>query len=250
MEPDSELLKEWTTRWSKEQEEMKLQLSVEDDCDWLADGNLRRIGGVDISFSKKDSVDGCVTLVVLSYPSLEVIYEQSKMVRLTLPYICGFLAFREVPFMEELIREVRELHPDAVPDIVVMDGNGVLHPKGFGAASQLGVVAGIPTIGVAKKFLAIDGLCQRDIKATLADPKVLPCAGSSMPIVGKSGRVHGKAVRTTLKSTNPVFVSVGHKLSLDTAVRIVSSICTARVPEPTRQADLRSREFLRVRGLI
>lgn len=88
--------------------------------------------------------------MVLEFPSLNVVYERYQMVRLTKPYIPGFLAFREVPFLLDLLNELRKTRPELVPQVVFMDGNGVLHPRGCGVACHFGVVADIPTIGVAK----------------------------------------------------------------------------------------------------
>eukprot|EP01064_Diplonema_japonicum_P018854 TRINITY_DN27537_c0_g1_i1.p1 TRINITY_DN27537_c0_g1~~TRINITY_DN27537_c0_g1_i1.p1 ORF type:complete len:249 (+),score=33.75 TRINITY_DN27537_c0_g1_i1:55-801(+) len=236
-------------KWRVMQLEMKEQLSEEDHRSW---DDLSRIGGIDISFSKESEEDACVTLVVLNYPKLDVIYEDSKMVKLDVPYLPGFLGFREVPHMVSLISNIRETAPDLVPEVVMVDGNGVLHNRGFGSASHLGVAIGIPTVGVAKKYFSLeqDGLPSSMIKPIMSEPNTFPTVYSTYPLKGDSGRVWGTAVRTTESSKNPVFVSVGTHISLAVAVAIVCKTSRVRVPEAVRQADLRSREFLRVRGLI
>lgn len=76
---------------------------------------LQKVGGVDVSFVKGDSVRACASLVVLSYPELKVVYEDSRMVGLKAPYVSGFLAFREVPFLVELVQRLQEKEPDLMP---------------------------------------------------------------------------------------------------------------------------------------
>uniref|UniRef100_A0A9L0TNT6 Endonuclease V n=1 Tax=Equus caballus TaxID=9796 RepID=A0A9L0TNT6_HORSE len=80
------------------------------------------------------------------------------MVSLTAPYVSGFLAFREVPFLVDAVRRLREKEPCLMPQVLLVDGNGVLHHRGFGVACHLGVLTDLPCVGVAKKLLQVDGL--------------------------------------------------------------------------------------------
>uniref|UniRef100_A0A8C5Z4V2 Endonuclease V n=1 Tax=Marmota marmota marmota TaxID=9994 RepID=A0A8C5Z4V2_MARMA len=80
------------------------------------------------------------------------------MVSLTAPYMAGFLAFREVPFLVDLVQQLQEKEPGLMPQVLLVDGNGVLHHRGFGVACHLGVLTELPCIGVAKKLLQVDGL--------------------------------------------------------------------------------------------
>lgn len=203
---------------------------------------LRLLGGVDISFIKGSPVDACVALVVVELPSLEVVYERLRMVELTLPYISGFLAFRECVFIEEEVAHLRATQPELVPQVILVDGNGVLHPRGLGLASHLGVVTGVPTIGVAKTFLHVDGLT-KDVAKHAAEANAAP--GDAVELLGDSGRVWGAAFKSTKGSNNPVYISQGHRVSLATALAVTRCCCQYRIPEPVRKADLRSREFLR-----
>ncbi|ELR15421.1 endonuclease V protein [Acanthamoeba castellanii str. Neff] len=130
--------------------------------------------------------------------------------------------------------------------VVFVDGNGVLHPRGFGLASHLGVLIGIPTIGVGKTFFHVDGLDMREVKAQAA--AACHKGGDWIPLIGQSGVEWGAAFRSTDGSSNPIYVSVGHRISLASAVLLTQASCLHRVPEPIRQADLRSREFLRKQG--
>lgn len=121
------------------------------------------------------------------------------------------------------------------------------HHVVFVVLLSAGVAAGTPCIGVAKKFMHVDGLTKTDVIEK--SRTVLSAEVDRFDLVGHSGTVWGAALRASKGSTNPVFVSVGHMLSLNTAVRLVVKCCTtARVPEPIRQADLRSREFLSPSG--
>ena len=224
-------------KWVQEQEDMCKRISVLSDDVTI---DVRRVAGVDISFVKDSAVYACVAVVVLEYPSQAVVYEGYEMVKLQEPYIPGFLGFREVPFFAEVLRRVP---PECAPQLVLVDGNGVHHPRGCGSASQLGVLLGVPTVGVAKKFLDADGLRRGEVEAEFART----CGatpGASMPLRGRDGRTLGMALRPPTSHV-PLYVSVGHAVSLRQAVEVVLQCCVHRVPEPIRQADLRSRAFLR-----
>ncbi|XP_012891703.1 PREDICTED: endonuclease V [Dipodomys ordii] len=232
--------------WEREQTWLKAHVVDWDTEPWQQDpsfSGLQRVGGVDVSFVKGDSACACASLVVLSYPELEVIHEESRMISLTAPYISGFLAFREVPFLVDLVQQLRETEPGLMPQVLLVDGNGLLHPRGFGVACHLGVLTGLPCVGVAKKLLQVDGLENN----TLHKEKIqaLRAAGDKFPLTGDSGVVLGVALRSHDRSSKPLYVSVGHKTSLETAVRLTCHCCRFRVPEPVRQADLRSREHIR-----
>lgn len=110
------------------------------------------------------------------------------MIKLKLPYIPGLLNFREVPHYITLLNEVKN-HPDYkkyVPDIIMVDGNGILHTRGCGAACQLGYLADIPCLGVAKKLLTVDGVTLRQI-----DQQFDKEGGKLAKIIGASGKLHG-----------------------------------------------------------
>lgn len=119
------------------QGDLKKRLVLEDGeevCGWRDGqrmfGKLRRIAGVDISFDKDHDRRACAMIVVLSFPDLQVLRVCSAVVEMTEPYIPGFLAFREVEFLMDRLQEVREKHPDLSPQAIMVDGNGILHPRG------------------------------------------------------------------------------------------------------------------------
>ncbi|XP_036197753.1 endonuclease V isoform X6 [Myotis myotis] len=197
--------------WKREQALLKARVVDQDTEAWQRDpafAGLQRVGGVDVSFVKGDSVSACASLVVLSYPELEVLYEDSRLVHLTAPYLSGFLAFREVPFLVGAVQRLQEKEPSLMPQVLLVDGNGVLHPRGFGVACHLGVLTDLPCVGVAKKLLQVDGL-EKD--ALHRDQiRLLRAGGDSFPLKGSSGAVLGRAdirsrdyIRKTLGSPRP-----------------------------------------------
>ncbi|XP_030945317.1 endonuclease V-like isoform X2 [Quercus lobata] len=219
-------------QWIEAQDDLKRRLVTEDDFSWKLSKEkeeeeevlLRYVGGVDISFSKEDTSVACGTLVVLDIQSqdLQTVYHDHYLVTLTVPYVPGFLAFREV---------------------LMVDGNGILHPRGFGLACHLGVLADLPTIGIGKNLHHVDGLTYSGVRQLLENKE--NCTENFITLSGCSGKIWGVAMRSTKGSLKPIFISVGHCVSLDTAITIVKMTCKYRVPEPTRQADIRSREYLR-----
>lgn len=181
-----------------------------------------------------------------------------------MPYIAGYLAFREVKPLLQLLSELKDTHPELYPQIILVDGNihtrslqctltlictgnGLLHPRQFGIACHLGVLSDTPTIGVAKNFLVIpDELTDmHKIKDTYKE--LLLHKGDEYLLQGeKSQAIYGAAVRTSEKAPNPVFISQGHRVSLNSAIRIVLATCpNYRIPEPIRAADLESRDYIR-----
>ncbi|XP_055509821.1 endonuclease V-like isoform X2 [Leucoraja erinacea] len=233
-------------QWESQQVELKKQMVDHNTEDWQSNedfAGLERVGGVDLSFIKEDEVNACASLVVLSYPDLEVIYEECRMVCLNAPYVSGFLAFREAPFLEEAVRRLQHKDPSLLPQVILVDGNGMLHHREFGVACHLGVLTDLPCIGVAKNLLHVDGLEEKHLlKEKIKD---LHEGGNAFTLTGTSGKVLGMALKSCEKSTKPIYVSVGHRISLDTATRLTHSCCKYRVPEPIRQADIRSREYIR-----
>ncbi|XP_053088037.1 endonuclease V isoform X2 [Pangasianodon hypophthalmus] len=229
-----------------EQECMKQRLVLEDTEAWQKEpdfSGLERVAGVDLSFIKGDERNACAQLVILSYPDLQVVYDVSEMVCLSAPYVSGFLAFREAPPLLQLLHTLQREQPELMPQVVFVDGNGLFHYREFGLACHLGVLSDLPCVGVAKNLLQVQGVVKND--EHMSQISALSKAGDTFSLVTDSGKILGQALRSSDRSTKPVYVSVGHRISLDTAVRLTHSCCRYRVPEPTRQADLRSREYLR-----
>ncbi|XP_017497952.1 endonuclease V isoform X4 [Manis javanica] len=180
--------------WKREQAQLKARVVDRDTEAWQRDpafSGLQRVGGVDVSFVKGDSVNACASLVVLSYPELEVVYEDCRMVSLTAPYMSGFLAFREVPFLVDAVRRLQEREPHLMPQVLLVDGNGVLHHRGFGVACHLGILTDLPCVGVAKKLLQVDGLENNALHKEKI--RLLRAGGDTFPLMGGSGTILGMA---------------------------------------------------------
>lgn len=211
-------------------------------------GPLKYVGGMDISFVK-DSNHAVASIVVLSYPEMKVLHTVLHHCDLDVPYIPGFLAFREVQPLREAYEQLLREQPALKPQIIFMDGNGVLHPHRCGVATHFGVVCDIPTVGCAKELLAVDGLERDDIRRRVTaltagtDARAAP---PLLPLQGKSGTQWGYAVLTGNSETKPIYISAGHRISQLTAAKLSLSMAPFRVVEPIRQADHLSRQFIRM----
>lgn len=183
-------------------------------------GTINFIAGVDIGFEQIDGVTLTrAVVVVLTYPSLKVVdYVLHKEVT-QMPYIPGLLSFREVPAALAAFKQLKQF-----PDLVMVDGHGIAHPRRLGVASHLGLWLDLPTIGVAKSRLCGKYEAIPNIK------------GRWSPLVDK-GEVIG-AVVCSKDNIKPLFISTGHRVCLDTAIQWVFQCVTRyKLPEPTRLAD-------------
>ncbi|GAB5359415.1 hypothetical protein AAMO2058_000542000 [Amorphochlora amoebiformis] len=230
--------------WLKEQCRLAKAVKLQDDYKWAnlgdekGDRDLKLIGGVDISFVKGTN-KAVASLVVIEFPSLKVMYEDYVSTEMKFPYIPGFLAFREIDAIVDLFKKLIKENPKLSPDITVVDGNGILHHRSCGLASHAGVLLDIATIGVAKKLLCVDGIKRLELeaewdKAIKSVPKGELC---SLDLNGQSGKMYGYMLQSTLKTKKPVYVSPGHRVSFETAKKIVQACSRHRIPEP---ADLKS----------
>jgi deoxyribonuclease V len=179
--------------------------------------NPRYIAGVDISVNRWTKT-GTGAVVVLSYPGLEVVETRVVTDRIGFPYVPGLLSFRESPLILAACEKLT-----VIPNIIMVDGQGIAHPRRMGLASHLGLLLGVPTIGCAKSRL-----CGRHMVPGNE-------AGSYSDLVDR-GEVIGAVLRTRT-SIGPVYVSIGHKIDLAEAIRWVLACCRGyRLPEPTRLA--------------
>lgn len=182
----------------------------------------RLIAGVDIHHSERTGLTwGAVAL--LDARTLEL--EESVLAArpTTFPYVPGYLSFREIPAALAALSVLGR-----TPDLVMVDGQGIAHPRRLGIAAHLGVILDVPTIGVAKSRL----FGRHD------DPA--PERGSTAPLLSRN-QVIGAVLRTR-ERVNPLYISVGHRIGLEQAVALVLATTTRyRLPEPTRIADKLSR---------
>ncbi|XP_035260161.1 endonuclease V-like [Anguilla anguilla] len=159
--PPQNLIDEWTSV----QASLKQQLVEGDTEEWQRAPDfkgLERVGGVDLSFIKGDDINACAQLVVLSFPELELLYEDCRMVTLSAPYVAGYLAFRETPCLLEALQRLERTQPGLMPQVLFVDGNGVFHYREFGVACHLGVLSGLPCVGVAKNLLQVQGVVRSE----------------------------------------------------------------------------------------
>ena len=199
--------------------------------------SLRWIAGLDVAYAVNDSrVAGAVT--VLDADTLDVIETATVLRPVEFPYVPGLLAFREIPALLDCLAKLTH-----VPDVLVCDGYGIAHPRRFGLACHLGVLTDLPTFGVAKTaFIGTftEPASPRGSHSDLVSDLVNNSASDSSRVPEVIGRV-----LRTQTATKPVFVSTGHRISLDAAADLTLRLTPKyRLPETTRQADQASRRAL------
>ncbi|MFF3612168.1 endonuclease V [Streptomyces sp. NPDC002580] len=177
-----------------------------------------RVTGVDVAYDDERDVV-VAAAVVLDAATLDVVAEATAVGRVSFPYVPGLLAFREIPTVLAALDAL-----PCPPGLVVCDGYGLAHPRRFGLASHLGVLTGLPTIGVAKNPFTF----------SYEEPGAR--RGSTAPLLAGTEEV-GRALRTQ-DGVKPVFVSVGHRVDLGNACAHTLALSPRyRLPESTRRAD-------------
>jgi len=221
----------------KEQMELSLKVSLEDSFNQL---NL--CAGADVSYQRIQGSDkdlGVGALVLWDLKKNEIIDVKYVSAEVRTPYIPTYLSYRELPLILELVKSFNDW------DILILDGNGVIHPLGLGLASHAGVLLNRSTIGVAKKLLK--GCCERinvhgeqnpgrgKRRASFKIPE------EAVPLI-RQGEVIGYEYLPTARCKNPIYISPGHRISPQTTLDTVKSLCRFRIPEPLRQAHLLANE--------
>lgn len=195
------------------QEQLRHQVVMEDCLD-----KVRYVAGVDIGFEDNYAISKAA-VAVLSFPELELVEKAISRTPTAFPYVPGYLSFREIPAILKALPQLK-----ITPDLILCDGQGYAHPRRFGLACHLGVLLNMPTIGVAKSLL-------------IGKHEAVPIEkGSWTPLIDKEETI-GVALRSRTK-VKPIYVSIGHKISLPTAIDYVMNCLTKyRLPETTRWAD-------------
>ncbi|PHI19342.1 endonuclease V [Lewinellaceae bacterium SD302] len=193
--------------------------------------NCQYVAGADVAYNEiQQRMVGAI--VVLNAETLEVVEESTHEMDITFPYVPGLFSFREVPPLIEAYKKL-----STKPDLIVCDGHGVAHPKGAGMASHLGVELGVPTIGCAKSRL-VGGYEEVGHERSASSPLLI------------GDQEIGRVLRTQ-DGIKPMFVSVGHLVSLETACSWVLKLCpNYRQPETTRKADALVRTIMKERTEI
>ena len=181
--------------------------------------SIRLVAGADVSYDKSHD-RFYAAVVVMDFPQLHVIETVTATGRAEFPYIPGLLTFREGPILLDAFSRLT-----LTPDLVIFDGQGIAHPRGFGLAAHMGLILDRPSIGCAKTRLCGE---YREPGPNVSDYTPLTY----------DGRIIGSVVRTRAR-VKPVFVSVGHRISLAAARRwVVSCLRGYRLPQPTRLAHV------------
>lgn len=196
------------------QQTLRSQVHLQDDLP----SAVESVAGVDAGFESNGTVTRAA-VVVLEFPSLQLVDYALKKRPTTFPYVPGLLSFREIPTVLDALAALQH-----TPDLILCDGQGVAHPRRLGIASHLGLIVDLPTIGVAKSRLT-------GTHAAIPKEK-----GQWVPLLDDHETIG--AVLCSRSNTKPLYISPGHRISLETALKYVLR-CTPRyrLPETTRLAD-------------
>ena len=198
--------------------EIQKQLAYEVVAEDKFGAPFKTVAGIDLGYDVKNDTSRAV-VVVLSFPELELLETSEALLPIQFPYVPGLLSFRETPVAIKALEKLK-----VTPDVILCDGQGLAHPRRFGIACHIGVIADVPTIGVAKSLLV--GKYEN-----LGEER-----GSVAPLIHRGEQV-GVALRTKDR-VQPLFISVGHRVSLETSIEIVLQCAPKyRLPETTRLAD-------------
>lgn len=203
-----------TVAEAKEIQEQLRDRVIDSDCL----GEVKYVAGVDIGFENNYAISKAA-VAVLTYPELELVEQAIARIPTAFPYVPGYLSFREIPAILAALPNLK-----ITPDLILCDGQGLAHPRRLGLASHLGVLLDIPTIGVAKSLF-------------IGKHEEVPLEkGNWKPLMDKDETI-GIVLRSRSK-VKPIYVSIGHKISLPTAIKYVNGCLTKyRLPETTRWAD-------------
>lgn len=211
MEEDQRYLKYYAL-----QKKLRERVILED----VLPATINYIAGTDVAYNDvENTMIGAI--VILEVGTLKVVETAHHEMKTTFPYVPGLFSFREIPALLEAFKKLQ-----IKPDLIVCDAQGIAHPNGVGMATHLGLELDIPTIGCAKKRLLGDY-----DKSTLATER-----GAIQKLIFAEREIC--AALRTQDGIKPMFVSIGHKISLETALKWVLQLCPKyRLPETTRQAD-------------
>ncbi|MGN0677987.1 MAG: endonuclease V [Ruminococcus sp.] len=214
---------------NNEYEFLKIQNSLRNKID-LSDridkSEIKTVAGVDLAYWKNENQEeyAVCCIVVIDYNTHEIIEKNQYSSKIEVPYVSGFLAFRELPLVLKTVEK-----SEVKPDIYMFDGNGYLHPRNMGIATHASFYLDTPSIGVAKTYFRVNNTDYTEPDSG---------AGSFTDIV-IDGKIYGRALRTH-DNVKPVFVSAGNYITLDTATEITLKLIDreSHIPIPTRLADL------------
>lgn len=222
---ENKLFREFTTdyplrRLREEQLKLRDKISLKDEFK-----SLRTVAGIDVAYLNTNKAIGACA--IFDYIKRKLIRTETAELAIEFPYIPTYLGFRELPVIQALVERL-----DSKPTVLMIDGNGVLHPYGFGIASHIGVILDLATIGVAKSLLC--GTLERKLKLKRDCTKIF-----------HRGRLVGFAFKPSSHSKQPIYISPGNKISFETSLAIVQKFCKSRIPEPIKEAHKISNQMKR-----
>lgn len=217
------------SQFVEEQKRLFSKIQLENQVDI---SKLHYIAGVDLAYWEEDGVECAVCcIVVIDFQIKEIVEKKCYKGTIMVPYIPGCLAFREVQLVLET---VKLLEHDI--ELYIFDGNGYLHPRHMGLATHAGILLDKPSIGVAKSYFKVGNV-------EYIEPDKEDFAYQDIVIYDE---VYGRVVRTQ-KNVKPIFLSIGNKIDIDTAMDIIKHLVTkeSHIPIPTRYADIMTHEMRR-----
>lgn len=195
------------------QNQLRQSLRLEDDF-----APIKIIAGIDVGYNLKTNT-AKAAIVCMKMDGLDIIESHTETLDVTFPYIPGYLSFREAPVIIKALSKLK-----CAPDMFLIDGHGIAHPRRLGIAAHIGALLEIPTIGVAKKKLC----------GKYAQPA--PEKGDHTNLYDKDEQI-GVVLRSR-SNVKPLYISPGHRVTIESALDITQRCLTRyRLPEPTRQAD-------------
>lgn len=225
----------------KIQKEMQKKL---DQTNYVDLENVHYVGGADLT-CKDDLFIGC--FVVVDFKNdMKVVYSKCTEMKVDVPYVAGLLCFREGPVVTALYREFCQIHPEIKIDVLLVDGSGEWHIRGFGLACYVGIELGIPAVGVFKQFLYVGSKHSRDSVHEEAQNKLenIGDVFKLQHVIENGTEIHCGVLKTTdTKPFREIFVTPGHMIDIDTSIELVKKTCLFREPEPLRLADRISRQY-------
>lgn len=194
------------------------------------DKSITFCAGVDLAYWKEEEIEyGVCSIIVIDYETKMVVEKVCSSGKITVPYIPGYLAFRELPLIVEAAKKLSK-----EPDLFIFDGNGYLHPRHMGIATHASFFFNKPTIGVAKSYFKVDGV----------DFKMPRNEAGSHEDINVGNEIYGRVLRTH-QNIKPIFISCGNCIDLQTTTEIIISLINdeSRLPIPVRLADLETKRI-------
>ena len=215
---DNVFFNDFTTEYplkkmQKQQQHLSTKVKTMDDFD-----TIETVAGIDVAYPPNEFENAYGAYVCVDYKTHEILEEKTMSLTPEFPYIPTYFSYRELPIITEVFKYVD--HP---PSILLIDSNGILHPRGCGLATHAGIHLNTPTIGVAKKLLTGEIQSHRIILNNK------PC---------------GYALSSSSRATHPIYISPGHRVSMNTSKTVVQQLCRLKNPEPLRRAHQLAKKTL------